>query len=107
MNMEMVLSIMLNLKFNISTVTGKPSLLSENNEIIRILIEATFTSRRQTYWSCQKRVQGYLNKVAVKRNKIDENDGNFIYYTPQYYPNWKPSSDKNWIWLKKLKKLNY
>ena len=30
----------------------------------------------------QKKVYEYMDKSAVKRSKIDENDGNFIYELP-------------------------
>ena len=43
-----------------------------------------------------KKVEGYMNKAIVKRKKIDENDGNFIYDVPACYVNWEPpSSIKN------------
>ena len=40
----------------------------------------------------QKKVEGYMNKAIVKRKKIDENDGNFIYDVPACYVNWEPPS---------------
>ena len=40
----------------------------------------------------QKKVQDYMEKSAVKKNKIDENDGNFIYDMPPCYAGWVPPS---------------
>ena len=33
-----------------------------------------------------------MDKSAVKRSKIDENDGNFIYEFPPCYAGWVPPS---------------
>ena len=33
-----------------------------------------------------------MDKLAVKRSKIDENDGNFIYELPPCYAGWVPPS---------------
>ena len=33
-----------------------------------------------------------MNKAIVKRKKIDEHDGNFIYDVPACYVNWEPPS---------------
>ena len=40
----------------------------------------------------QKKVYEYMDKLAVKRSKIDENDGNFIYELPLCYAGWVPPS---------------
>ena len=40
----------------------------------------------------QKIAEDHMNKAAVKRDKYDENDGNFIYHPPPCYAIWEPSS---------------
>ena len=40
----------------------------------------------------QKKVQDHMDRSAIKRNKIDENDGNFIYKLPPCYAGWVPPS---------------
>ena len=40
----------------------------------------------------QKKVQDYMDHSAVKRKKIEVNDGNFIYEIPPCYANWVPPS---------------
>ena len=40
----------------------------------------------------QKKVNDYMDKSAVKRQRVDENDGNFIYELPPCYAGWVPPS---------------
>ena len=40
----------------------------------------------------QKKVQDHMDRSVVKKNKIDENDGNFIYELPPCYAGWIPPS---------------
>ena len=39
-----------------------------------------------------KKVNEYMDKLAVNRSKIDEDDGNFIYELPPCYAGWVPQS---------------
>ena len=49
----------------------------------------------------QKKALGYMDKLAVKKGKSNENDGDFIYEMPPCYAGWVPPSSignwKNWI----------
>ena len=42
----------------------------------------------------QKITENHMNHTAVKRGKIDENDGDFIYEEPPCWSTWNPSPQK-------------
>ena len=92
--------------WNISTYPGNKNLLKRTNnglERYNRYMKSLFCSGTPSFAQFvntmraeseiqQKKVQDHMDRSVVKKNKIDENDGNFIYELPPCYAGWVPPS---------------
>ena len=84
---------------NINTLKRTNNGLERYNRSMKSLFNAGTPSfgdfvntMREESEAQQQKVEDHMNEKIVKRKKIDENDGNFIYHPPLCYANWTPPS---------------